>query len=297
MVAASAGLAPPQSAKSRRDDLAAAYAPLPQPAGNGNGNGGGGNPFELYDAALDDADADGSAWEAEAVGALAEPRPWQQRFYAAYFDVNAADVFSRLLRSTLPYKPLLGWAAREEEDGGGTSVPDLYGPVWVTTTAVLALAVGGSAAAFLRNTFRRTETAVAARTLAGLDFSRLWKSASLLYFYVFVFPVLLTLFQCLFARRSLNEGAAASHPVLGTIMVYGYSMTPVVIAAFVATVPIRTVQLAAMAAAFGIGVFVIMLNLWRDVGVEHKSLTYLVRLFAGLAHVALGFGLVMVFFM
>lgn len=297
MVAASAGVAPPQPAKTRRDDLAAAYAPLPHPANGDGGSGGGGNPFELYDAGLDDADADGNGWEAEAVGARSEPRPWQPRFYAAYFDVNAADVFSRLLRSTLPYKPLLGWAAREEEDDGGTSVPDLYGPVWVTTTAVLALAVGGSAASFLRNTFRRTETPVGARTLAGLDFSRLWKSASMLYFYVFIFPILLTLFQCLFARRSLQEGAASSHPVLGTIMVYGYSMTPVVIASFVATVPIRTVQLTAMAAAFGIGVFVIMLNLWRDIGVEHKSITYMVRFFAGLAHVALGFGLVMVFFM
>lgn len=291
MGSASAGVAPPQAARPRRDDLAAAYAPLPSPSPNG------GNPFELYDATLDDAGAEGGAWEAEAVGARAEPRPWQPRFYGAYFDVNAGDVFSRLLRSTLPYKPLLGWAAMEEEDGGGTSVPDLYGPVWVTTTAVLALAVGGSAAAFLRNTFRRTETPEAARSLAGLDFSRLWKSASLLYFYVFVFPVLLTLFQCLFAQRSLREGAAAGHPVLATIMVYGYSMTPVVVAAFVATVPIRTVQLAAMATAFGIGVFVIMLNLWRDVGVEHRSLTYMVRLFAGLAHAALGFGLIMVFFM
>jgi protein YIPF1/2 len=289
------GIAPPQpdawsgdGRKPRRDDFASAYAPLPDT--------GGGNPFEIYDAALDDAGAEDGRWEAEAVGARAEPRPWQPRFYSAYFDVNAGDVFSRLLRSVLPYKPLLGWADREEEDVDGTSVPDLYGPVWVTTTAVLALAVGSSVANFLRNTFHRTETLDATRSLAGLDFSRMWKSASMLYFYVFVFPVVLTLFQCLFARRSLREGAVATHPVLGTIMVYGYSMTPVVIAALIATVPMRMVQVAAMATAFGIGVFVVMLNLWRDVGVEHRSLTYMVRLFAALAHAALGFGLVMVFF-
>jgi hypothetical protein len=298
MGALSAGEAPAQPAtwasngtKPRRDDFSSAYAPVSTGGGTG-----GANPFEIYDAGLDDAGADTGTWEAEAVGARAEARPWQPRFYSAYFDVNAGDVFTRLFRSVVPFKPLLGWADQEEEDGGGTSVPDLYGPVWVTTTAVLALAVGSSVANFLRNVARRTETLDVGRSLAGLDFARLWKAASLLYFYVFIFPVLLTLFQCLFVRRSLQEGSVSTHPVLGTVMVYGYSMTPVVAAAMVATVPVRLVQVSAMGAAFGIGVFVIMLNLWRDVGVEHRSLTYMVRLFAALAHAAVGGGLILVFF-
>lgn len=288
--------APPQAsitAKGRRDDFSSAYVPV---SSSGHSNEGGMNPFEIYDADLDDAGADTGTWEAEAVGARSEARPWQPRFYGAYFDVNAGDVFSRLLRSIIPFKPLLGWADHEEEEGGGTCVPDLYGPVWVTTTAVLALAVGGSAANFLSNMVKQKETLDATKSLAGLDFSRMWKAASVLYFYVFIFPVLLTVFQCLFVRRALREGMVSTHPVLGTIMVYGYAMTPVVIAAFVATIPIRIVQLAAMGTAFCIGVLVIMLNLWRDVGVEHRSLTYIVRLFAGLAHAAVGFSIMVLFF-
>lgn len=79
-------------------------------------------------------------------------------------------------------------------------------------------------------------------------------------------------------------------------MVYGYSMTPVVVAAFVATVPVDMVQIVAMTIAFGIGALVIMLNLWRDVSVQHKSLTYFVRLLAAFAHAALGVTLVFMFF-
>jgi protein YIPF1/2 len=276
--------------KPRKDDFSSAYAPVTNGAGSSR------NPFEVYDADLDDAGADTGTWEAEAVGARSEARPWQPRFYSSYFDVNVGDICARLVRSIIPFKPLLGWAARDEEEDNGTSVPDLYGPVWVTTTAVLALSVGSSVAHFLSNLFHGTEANDLPGSLAGLDFSRLWRAASVLYFYVFVFPIILTVFQCLFVRRSLRESSVASHPVLGTIMVYGYSMTPVVVAAMVAAVPIKLVQVVSMGIAFTIGVLVILLNLWRDVGVEHRSLTYFVRGLAGVAHAGVGSGLIFMFY-
>lgn len=290
--------APPQppsrgnsASKPQRDDLSGSYAPLRNGTADIQTN-----LFELFDAELDDAGADAGRWEAEAVGARSEARPWQPRFYSAYFDINAGDLFVRLLRSIIPYKPLLGWADYEEEEGGGTAMPDLYGPVWVTTTAVLALAVGSSVATFLHNVFHGAETAALEKPLASLNFTRLWKAASLLYFYVFIFPVLLFVFQYLFVRRSIQQSSVSAHPVLGTVMVYGYSMTAVVLASFVATVPMRFVQMLAMACAFSIGVVVIMLNLWRDVSVEHRSLTYFVRLVAALAHLGVGVALVYLFF-
>jgi hypothetical protein len=260
--------------KPRKDDFSSAYAPVTNGAGSSR------NPFEVYDADLDDAGADTGT----------------PRFYSSYFDVNVGDICARLVRSIIPFKPLLGWAARDEEEDNGTSVPDLYGPVWVTTTAVLALSVGSSVAHFLSNLFHGTEANDLPGSLAGLDFSRLWRAASVLYFYVFVFPIILTVFQCLFVRRSLRESSVASHPVLGTIMVYGYSMTPVVVAAMVAAVPIKLVQVVSMGIAFTIGVLVILLNLWRDVGVEHRSLTYFVRGLAGVAHAGVGSGLIFMFY-
>lgn len=254
------------------------------------------NPFALYDDGVDEDGAETGRWESEPVGTRSEARFWQPRFYSAYFDINISDFATRLVRSLIPFKPLLGWVDDEEEAEGGTSVPDLYGPVWVTTTLVLALSMGAKIAEFLANVFRKKETAAVAPSIQSIEFTRLWRAASVLYFYVFAFPVLLTVFQCLFAKRSIGETAVRSHPIVGTVMVYGYSMTPVVIASFIATVPIEMVQIIAMTVAFVIGGLVIMLNLWRDVSVQHKSLTYFVRLLAAVAHAGVGTALIFIFF-
>lgn len=275
----------PPAAKAAANPFATAYAPVTP-----------GNPFEVYDDGLDDDGADAGRWEVEALGTRSEARFWQPRFYSAYFDINVADFAARLTRAVLPFKPLLGWAVQEEESQGGTSVPDLYGPVWVTTTLVLALSMGSKIAHFAANVFRKEETGDVASAISSVEFTRLWKAASLLYGYVFIFPVILTIFQCLFVRRSLRESSVSAHPVLGTVMVYGYSMTPVVLAALVATVPIELVQLIAMAVAFFIGAFVVMLNLWRDVSIEHRSLTYFVRLLAVLAHAGVGAAITLLFY-
>eukprot|EP00178_Gracilaria_changii_P002872 TRINITY_DN1421_c0_g1_i1.p1 TRINITY_DN1421_c0_g1~~TRINITY_DN1421_c0_g1_i1.p1 ORF type:complete len:308 (-),score=45.99 TRINITY_DN1421_c0_g1_i1:2626-3495(-) len=281
-----ASSAPPSS-----NPFDAAYAPV------STGEGGSANPFALYDDGVSDDGADTGGWENEPTGTRSEPRFYHPRFYAAYFDINVADLTTRLFRALLPYKPLLGWADGDEDEMGGTSVPDLYAPVWVTTTLVLALSMGAKCAEFLANVFRKKETTSLKPSISTLEFSRLWRAASVLYFYVFVFPVVLTLFQCLFAKRSLAQSSVRSHPLVGTVMVYGYSMTPVVVAACVATLPIRTAQIASMAVAFCIGAFVIMLNLWRDVSVQHRSLTYFVRLLAVIAHAAVGTALIFIFFL
>lgn len=252
--------------------------------------------FAIYDDGLDDG-AETGGWENEPTGTRSEPRFWQPRFYAAYFDINVSDFAMRLFRSVVPYKPLLGWVSEEEEMDGGTSVPDLYGPVWITTTLVLALSMGAKFAEFLMNVFRRTETDSLRPSISSVEFSRLWQTASLLYSYVFVFPVLLTVFQCLFAKRSLAHNSVRTHPILGTVMVYGYSMTPVVIAALVAIVPVESIQVVAIYAAFVVGALVLILNLWRDVSVEHRSLTYFVRSVAVGAHAAVAFALVYLFYL
>lgn len=255
------------------------------------------NPFELYDE--DPVESDGAetgVWESEPTGTRSEPRFWQPRFYSAYFDITTSDFVARLFRALIPWKPLLGWTIDDEEQNGGTSVPDLYGPVWVTTTLVLALSMGAKIAEFLANVVRKRETSNVGTSLGGVEFARLWRAAGVLYFYVFAFPVMLTMFQCLFAKRSLQESGVRAHPMLGTIMVYGYSMTPVVVAALVATVPIELVQIVAMGVAFFIGAFMIMLNLWRDVSVRHRSLTYFVRAVAVAAHAGVGTAIIFIFY-
>jgi len=259
-----------------------------------------GNAFALYDDALDDGGAESGRWESEATGTRTEARPWQPRYYAMYFDINASDLGARLARSLVPVKPLLGWQQLDEESEGGTSMPDLYGPVWVTTTLVLALSMGSAFSEFLQNVFKRRE--INRQTLTMSEVHRIWRAGGILYGYVFVFPLALALFQCLFTHKrqpSQSDQIAGvhSHPIFGSIMVYGYAMTPVVVAAWVATIPIEMVQIIAIGVSFAIGACTIVLNLWRDLPEEHRKMTYIVRGVAALTHAGVGAALVYIFYL
>lgn len=296
--------APPQpKAKGVYNPFAeAAYSSVGGRKASGSGgasrNGVSENAFAIYDDSLEDDGVKSGGWDSEATGTRSEARPWQPRYYAMYFDINASDFGARLARSLVPIKPLLGWQQLDEENEGGTSMPDLYGPVWITTTLVLALSMGSVFAEFLRNVVRRRE--VIRSTLSASQVHRLWRAGCILYAYVFVFPLVLATIQCVFARRQPTARDAVdgvhSHPIFGSIMVYGYSMAPVVVAACVATIPMQMVQIVSIAVAFAIGACTIVLNLWRDLSEEHRKVTYGVRAVAALTHAAVGAALVFTFY-
>lgn len=120
-----------------------------------------------------------------------------------------SDLITRLFRALVPYKPLLGCFNAYEDKTGRTSVPNLYAPVWVTITLFLALSLGAKCTNFLVNFFRKKEPATLAPSISSVEFSRRWRVASVLFFHVFVFPVLLTLFQCLFRSAPSPEPPSA----------------------------------------------------------------------------------------
>lgn len=255
---------------------------LPRPTGGGapppagGGGGGGANPFALYEG--DDAGAASGVWEAPAAGRRSAPRPWQLRYYAPAFDVTTADVARRLACACVPVTPLLGWGGVGEVDAaGGNGLPDLYGAVWVTTTLVLSLSMASAASAFFRGVFRQQE--VTGLTHGGVDVRVLASAAGLVYPYVFLAPLVWHAVRCLVpsgggggggalpldggprAGGGLVDGEEEGRPgVTVGVCVYGYSMTPVVIAAWVCTVPVRAVQLGAMGAAFALSAWFVMFN-------------------------------------
>ena len=241
----------------------------------------GGNPFEV--GLEEDGIEEGHHWENEPSGLRSESKFYEIGYYAKYFDINIYDILKRLAKSLIPFSQIF-----DEDDGGG----DLYGPFWITSTAVLTMSIGREFGRFVEGLFKKKEVVQSVG-----EIGRIWKCASILYGYVLVFPMVLLVLQCTFARNTL-EGAKrhGGGVFLNTVAVYGYSMTPLTIAPLVAAVPIKVVQICAIAVAFVLGGGVIAVNLWRDVSIGNSTFAYLIRLLAAIAHIAVGASLLFLFY-
>ncbi|KAI4339814.1 hypothetical protein MLD38_024714 [Melastoma candidum] len=95
--------------------------------------------------------------------------------YTQYFDVDTDIVFNRLLSS---FSPLSGDFSRKIEAN-----PDLYGPIWITTTLVFVLAALGNCATFLMD--KRTDSSTSWSFDVGYITTALWS----IYGYAIVVPL------------------------------------------------------------------------------------------------------------
>jgi len=190
-------------------------------------------------------------------------------------------------------KPFLGWALTadeaDEDPNSENPDPDLYGPIWITTTLVLSLSVGSNVAHFFHSLIHMADADQLSgeHLYSGLEFQRLWVAAVILYGYVFLVPLLLMVLQ---------PCTNVKVPLVNTICVYGYALSPVVIASIVCMVPSALVQLIALASAFVLSTWFVMFNVWRHQTVESRSLAYSVKLLSGALHVVLGAVVTYLFF-
>jgi len=90
--------------------------------------------------------------------------------------------------------------------------PDLYGPVWITMTLVLFLAVTGNTSKYLQTDI---DTSTSTEAEFEYDITHLTKAFSILTFYTFALPSLLyVMMQCIHVPMGLVE----------LISIYGYSL-------------------------------------------------------------------------
>mmetsp|Transcript_1009 Transcript_1009/g.2881 ORF Transcript_1009/g.2881 Transcript_1009/m.2881 type:complete len:145 (+) Transcript_1009:840-1274(+) len=123
-------------------------------------------------------------------------------------------------------------------------------------------------------------------TLVSLD--NLALAAAILYPYVLLAPLsLFVLRLCTPVRVALAD----------SLCVYGYALAPVVVAVAVCAVPVRLVQLSAMAVGCGLSVVAVMVNVWRTQEADSKGVAYLAKIVSGALHGVLGAALTFLFFL
>ncbi|EGD75551.1 hypothetical protein PTSG_06621 [Salpingoeca rosetta] len=199
---------------------------------------------------------------------------WSFGYYQSFFDVNTADVTKRVKLGAIPTPKFL-----EETK----SKSDLYGPFWISTTLIFALALTGNLAHY-------TATPQDQRTEWHYDFSKVTLAATAIYGYTTLVPIGLWL-----GMRFYSALAVSAFDLL---CLYGYSLTVYILAACLCGLPFvdNGFQWGIIMTVMGTSSAVVVINLSRLLHDAPARLRIVVIAVAVLANAALAVGFKMYFF-
>jgi len=146
---------------------------------------------------------------------------WTITYYQPLFDVDTVQVLNRIKGSLLP-RPRGAFFELIAAN------PDLYGPFWIATTLIFAMAITGNLASFLAFNPPETCTTTYAKTACipsasspcpvckwTYDFGQLTWAGTVIYLYVTLLPLLFWL---------LLRYYEASKKLVDVLCIYGYTM-------------------------------------------------------------------------
>jgi len=131
---------------------------------------------------------------------------WTITYYQPLFDVDTVQVLNRVKGSLLP-RPRGAFFELIAAN------PDLYGPFWVATTLIFAMAITGNLASYLAFVPKMTDNGKMGRW--QYDFTQLTVAGSVIYSYVTLLPLLFWL---------LLRYYEASKKLADVLCIYGYTM-------------------------------------------------------------------------
>jgi len=164
-------------------------------------------------------DAGGFSDPSAAAASTGSAAFWTITYYQPLFDVDTVQVLNRVKGSLLP-RPRGAFFELIAAN------PDLYGPFWVATTLIFAMAITGNLASYLA--FVPTTNDAGKMTKWQYDFSQLTVAGSVIYSYVTLLPLLFWL---------LLRYYEASKKLADVLCIYGYTMAIFVPISFLCVLP------------------------------------------------------------
>ena len=233
-----------------------------------------------------DAMSSSSADEAGARSSAQAARPqgnasfYQLAYYQHFFDVETAQIRSRLLRALLP---VVGTQKFYHEDD---PQPDLYGPFWITTTLIFLLAAAGNFANYIqfilgtRATFIPSEEAgtgvngtgtaqgdlTSQQTLDNIlvwtsDFKKVSVAASVFYAWISIVPAVV---YCAFVRIGAGDGAPQK-TLVEIASLFGYALATLLPVCILCIPPIQLLRWISISVSFVFSSYFLIKNLGADV--------------------------------
>ncbi|KAH8659077.1 hypothetical protein BGZ60DRAFT_517716 [Tricladium varicosporioides] len=195
---------------------------------------------------------------------------WTLSFYAQFFDVDTNQVLSRCWAALYPRSNFL-----DVLEGN----PDLYGPLWIATTVVFILFLGGTINKYLGEHGKQAFV---------YDFTLLSGAAGMIYGYTLIIPIALFLALKYFGSESAN--------LLECWALYGYSNLIWIPVALISWSPIVILNYVFVAVGFGVSVAFLLRNLYPVLSATDKQTSKVLLILVVALHAGLAIGIKFLFF-
>ncbi|PBP25981.1 Yip1-domain-containing protein [Diplocarpon rosae] len=195
---------------------------------------------------------------------------WTLSFYAQFFDVDTSSVLARCWAALYPRANFL-----DVLEGN----PDLYGPIWIATTVVFILFLGGTISKYLAET---------GSDHFVYDFRLLSGAAGLVYGYTLFIPIVLFLALKYFGSESAN--------LLECWALYGYSNLIWIPVALISWSPITILNWVFVGIGFGLSVAFLLRNLYPVLSATDKQTSKVLLILVVCLHAGLTIAIKVLFF-
>uniref|UniRef100_A0A3Q2QJ53 Protein YIPF n=1 Tax=Fundulus heteroclitus TaxID=8078 RepID=A0A3Q2QJ53_FUNHE len=180
---------------------------------------------------------------------------WTFEYYQRFFDIETHHVKERILGSLAP------WPGKNFIQAYLRKNPDLYGPFWICTTLVFAIAISGNIANFLQHYGNPGHKYTP-------DFRKVSIAATAIFSYAWFVP--LGLWGLLLWRNNkiLN---LVSYSFMEIVCVYGYSLSVYIPAVVLWILPYEWLRWVTIAVALCLSGSVLVMTFWPALRDDHPK--------------------------
>lgn len=205
---------------------------------------------------------------------------WTFEYYQKFFDIDTYHVKERIIGSVLP------WPRKNFVHVYLRRNPDLYGPFWICTTLVFAIAISGNISTFLVNLGKSNYKYTP-------EFRKVTIAATAIFSYAWLVPLAL---WGVLLWRSNKVVNLVSYSFMEIVCVYGYSLAVYIPAVIIWILPFTWLQWLSIVIALCLSGSVLVMTFWPAVREDHPKI-YIAILSAILTlNVLLAVGCKMYFF-
>ncbi|XP_072220033.1 protein YIPF1 [Leuresthes tenuis] len=229
----------------------------------------------------DDEDSLNTDDKAELLSGQKKGAPfWTFDYYQKFFDVETHHVKERIIGSMLP------WPRKNFIQVYLRKNPDLYGPFWICTTLVFAVAISGNISNFLLHfgtpNYKYTP-----------EFRKVTIAATAIFSYAWLVPLSLWGFLLWRSNKTLN---LVSYSFMEIVCVYGYSLSIYVPAVVLWILPFEWLRWCSIVVALCLSGSVLVMTFWPAVRDDHPKVVMAVVTAIVLLNVLLAVGCKTYFF-